>query len=367
MTKPYQRGPNSWQVRLSRTGPDGLLHKVDRFFETRAEAQAFIDITVGRIAGDEIVDKRAERATSLRALIERYRDDVTMLKEDPKGRSQELSLIRKWLGVEWVDYSVLAIEPAMLAEWRDEQIADGAAATTISNPLGLLSKIFRIAQTEWRVRVNNPVAGLARPKADPAREAFLRPEEEAILLEACGNGPWQLPWATRVALSTAMRASEIRHLNWRYIDLKNATILLPKTKNGTKRDVPLVLPGALEVFEDIVKSAERRSDGYIFGDPEKLGSEGGYTATMLTAAFADAVEHASKGDATFKSLNDDLRFHDLRHVAITRLAPYHRDALDLSKTTGHKTLTVLARYYNEHPHDRSARLRRNAGTARVLP
>lgn len=44
-------------------------------------------------------------------------------------------------------------------------------------------------------------------------------------------------------------------------------------------------------------------------------------------------------------------------VAITRLRYVHLDALDLSKTTGHKTLTVLARYDNEKPENRAAAIR----------
>jgi integrase len=180
------------------------------------------------------------------------------------------------------------------------------------------------------------------------------------LLAACEQGPPQLPWATKIALATAMRASEIRRLERRHIHLDNGFVHLPKTTNGDKRDVPPVLPGAADVMAEAMQTLPVRADGYLFGHPDKLGSEGGYTQSMLTASFADAVDRAALADDEFRNLNADFRFHDARHVATTRLAPLHRDALDLAKTTGHKTLSVLMRFYNEKPEDCAARLRQVA-------
>jgi hypothetical protein len=55
----------------------------------------------------------------------------------------------------------------------------------------------------------------------------------------------------------------------------------------------------------------------------------------------------------------------LRHVATTRLARLHKDALELSATTGHKTLNVLKKYYNPTPEERATQIRaREAALAR---
>ncbi len=42
----------------------------------------------------------------------------------------------------------------------------------------------------------------------------------------------------------------------------------------------------------------------------------------------------------------DLHFHDLRHLAITRLAK-KLPILDLARMVGHKDLRMLQIYYNE--------------------
>jgi integrase len=42
---------------------------------------------------------------------------------------------------------------------------------------------------------------------------------------------------------------------------------------------------------------------------------------------------------------DDLRFHDLRRTAITRMAEKLPNVIELSAVTGHKSLMVLKQYY----------------------
>jgi integrase len=44
---------------------------------------------------------------------------------------------------------------------------------------------------------------------------------------------------------------------------------------------------------------------------------------------------------------EDLRFHDLRHTATTRLAEKLPNVIELAAVTGHLSLQVLKRYY--HP------------------
>lgn len=84
----------------------------------------------------------------------------------------------------------------------------------------------------------------------------------------------------------------------------------------------------------------------------------------VTRAFGRAVTRARKGylheckekrqkpDARYLT---DLRFHDLRHEATSRLAeifPLH----ELTKITGHKDPRMLMRYYHPRAEDLAKRL-----------
>lgn len=69
-------------------------------------------------------------------------------------------------------------------------------------------------------------------------------------------------------------------------------------------------------------------------------------AERFDAMFGDDAAR----DALFRKARDrteiaDLRWHDLRHEATTRLAR-KLDAMDLSRVTGHRDLRSLMTYYN---------------------
>lgn len=67
----------------------------------------------------------------------------------------------------------------------------------------------------------------------------------------------------------------------------------------------------------------------------------------MKKVFVRAVERAGLGD---------LHFHDLRHEATSRLAERLDNVLELSAVTGHKTLTMLKRYYHPRAKDLARKL-----------
>ncbi len=61
---------------------------------------------------------------------------------------------------------------------------------------------------------------------------------------------------------------------------------------------------------------------------------------MLSAAIDRARIKADLGD---------WHFHDLRHMAITRLAEKLPNLIELSAVSGHRSLAMLKRYYHPDP------------------
>jgi integrase len=120
-----------------------------------------------------------------------------------------------------------------------------------------------------------------------------------------------------------MRRGELLGLRWENIDLARQTALLPDTKNGTPRTVPLSTAAV-----ELLKSLPRNISGEVF--PIKYFT--------LDAAFKRAVKRAGL---------KDFHFHDLRHTAITAMAVKLPNLIELSAVTGHKSLAMLKRYY--HP------------------
>jgi len=245
-----------------------------------------------------------------------------------------------------------SIMPAQLQEWIDARKKAGAAASTIRNAVAVLSSVFTKARTQLHLDITNPCRLVDLPRLPPPRRVTLSAGNMTALLTACREGPWYLIHCVLIAIETAMRAGEIRRIHRQYIYPTH--LHLPETKNHTARDVPLT-EEALGVVRTAVECLPSPPGGWLFGDPDKCGREGGLSESMVSNAYAAAVQRARQ----YHGMTRKITFHDLRHVAITDLAKDHQSAMELAKLTGHKTLRVLHEtYYNPTPADQAAELRR---------
>jgi integrase len=100
--------------------------------------------------------------------------------------------------------------------------------------------MFKVARTEWGLPVNDPIKGLSLPEFDTRRERRLRQGELDRLLKAaadCQDGT--VASIIVFALETAMRRGEILAMRFRDIDWREPSLLIPHTKNGHARTIPL--------------------------------------------------------------------------------------------------------------------------------
>ena len=116
-----------------------------------------------------------------------------------------------------------------------------------------------------------------------------------------------------------MRRSEILSLRWENLSDQERIASLPDTKNGSKRDVPLTLKAA-HVIANLPAHTEK-----IFPTSDC------------------AVRHA--WDRLVKRAGvQDLRFHDLRHEAVSRFFEMGLSVPEVALISGHKDYRMLARY-----------------------
>lgn len=127
-----------------------------------------------------------------------------------------------------------------------------------------------------------------------------------------------------LGLETAMRLGELLSLKWSRVNLDKGFVELQKTKNGHGRMVPLTLT-ALSVLSGL----ERDGD-VVF--PVKSGT--------LKQSWVRLVKRAGISD---------LRFHDLRHEAISRLLEKGLTIPEAASVSGHKTASMLMRYAHPDP------------------
>ena len=287
---------------------------------TKAQAEAWVKDQEGTLA--------AGGGHSLAEAVKRYRETYTARKA---SRAREEQRLDRLLGQLGADLPLAALTRDRLAQWRDDRLAV-VAPGSVRREWNLLNHILAIATREWEWIPANPLAAISRPKPPEPRSRVWTDAEVERFLVACGH-PGETVQA-RVgdcllfALETGMRAGEIVGLRQEHLFPRH--VHLPKTKNGSARDVPLT-PEAQAILAP------------FRGRPEVFG----ITGPILDALFRKARARASL---------QGIRFHDARRTALTRLAK-RLDVLELARMSGHKDLKLLLDvYYRPDINDLSDKL-----------
>ncbi|HSH85381.1 MAG TPA: site-specific integrase [Guyparkeria sp.] len=342
-----------WRAQVRRRG-----QSTSRTFDTKAEAEAWSQDIEREIRRSEYVDRSEAEQTTLKDALDRYEREVTSRK---RGASRERSRIRRWLRHELASRPLPAIRSADLAEYRDGRLDEGAAAKTVREELQLLRHMFKTAALDWGLPVSNPVEKLRLPSQSQARDRRLTEVEyRHLVASACAQDyRARVPIAEIVVLAveTAMRRGEIVALRWEHIDFTDRTAHLPHTKNGHARTIPLspVAIGALRQLVPAGTDALDELEGPVLP---------GITADGVTQAFQLARDRgrdryiescSTDGIVPDRGFLLDVRFHDLRHEATSRLARVYQPH-ELARVTGHRTLQMVMRYYHPTASELAARL-----------
>ncbi|RII83840.1 site-specific integrase [Neopusillimonas maritima] len=345
-------------------------YSLARTFDDRTDARAWVQKTEASIvSGHYRDDKRAKRIT-LGELLEKYRIHVAPAK---KGGEQE---VRKLLFLEkqsFCSIRLAELRPIHFIQYRDRRLKEVRPATT-KNDLAVLSAVINHARKEWQIYLpENPLELVKKPTVRNSRTRTLSETEVHWLRQAMAPrefshtpdgrfacqriGP-ELLWAFELSIETGMRRSELLGLRWEDVHLSQTGfcwVRIIDTKNGENRDVPLTLAA-----ESVMREAAVRRD-------KKSIKVFSMSPNALRLRWLDALERAKKLYAEHcqeaaaqpvSAVFEDLRWHDIRHSAITRLASLVPDSLELSRISGHKTLSMLRRYYNPSAADLAGRLNR---------
>ncbi len=321
-----KRGPYQWQAQVRKKGQP-LQTKT---FETRAEAEQWARLIEVEMDKGVFVSRAEAESTPLKELLERYLSEVTPLK---KGAVPETNRLRAFMRHPLAQRFVAGIRGVDIARFRDERLRKVSSAS-VKKDLVLLGHVFEVARKEWGIQVHNPVRDIKLPANGRPRDRRLQAGEEPRLLAACqeARNPWLLP-IVQLALETAMRQGELIRLHWEHIDLSRRTAHLPDTKNGEARTVPLSTT-AIRVLRALPRSLH----GQVFP---------GITTEAIKRAYIRAVRRAGI---------EDLRFHDLRHEATTRLFEKGLNIMEVATITGHKDLRMLRRYTHLKAEDLARKL-----------
>lgn len=241
-------------------------------------------------------------------IINRYVKEVSSLKRGFVNERHHLSNILK---EKFIYLPLNKITPLYFAQYRDKRLQE-VKSSTLLREFNILSHIFTVCVTEWDYEINNPLKKIKKPKANDIRERRLTEYEYNFLVK--GNYPQQsLRYLIEFAVETGMRRGEI--LNIKQEQVKGQTLLIPQTKNGHPRTIPLT-KRALYILENTELPFP-------------------YTPNALKLAW-----NRLKNKGNIKNLH----FHDLRHEAISRFFEKGLSIPEVALISGHKDVRMLFRY-----------------------
>ncbi|MFM0347663.1 site-specific integrase [Paraburkholderia sp. RL17-347-BIC-D] len=302
-------------------------HSFDKLEDATLWA-SFRERELGELMGEH---KPADAAMTLREALLRYKTEVAAHK---KSWHQEFKRIACWLRHPLADKPLRDISGADLSQHQRIRLELGRKPNTIRLELALISHLFEVARADWGLEfLSNPRKAMRRAPLGGQRDRRLRPGEFEALMAWCDRTDNPLFKTMLVlAIETAMRRGELLNLLWENVDLHQQLAYLPDTKNGTPRTVPLSSRAIASL-----RTLPSAKTGPLFSVHEN----------WITKRFTTARTECEL---------PNLRFHDLRHEAVSRLFEKGFNMMEAATVSGHKTLQMLKRYTHLDPRGLLARL-----------
>ena len=325
-----QKRASSFRVRITREGKSTL----SATFITRLEALQWAKDTEAQIRLGLYQEtslatpalQATDRSTFMKAAIH-YMNTHSIHKKIVRSEIYRLQILIN----RWGDLPIEQVDKTAILGLRDDLLSLGRSGDTINHYFNTLSKLFQMLNDEWDLQIPNPIKGIKRMPPSQGRSKRVNGSIEELLLHSCEvlSTPI-LRSIIQFAIQTGMRRGELMGLNWADIDLTNRKAYLHTSKNGEPRQVPLTQK-SIAVLQALTKD----NSGKVF--PMTLES--------LRNQFERARAYAKPlWKDVGKNPFEDLRFHDLRHEALSRLSDAGLNVIELSHISGHKTLGMLKRY-----------------------
>jgi len=343
------RGALQWRALVRRKS----FPPYSRTFELQREAQAWAREVETAISRRDLAEVRRLTGTgeelggSVADLVDRFVRDLLPKRSQRRSEAPRLERIKAALG----KLTLSMLTPQDVARWRDRRLAEGASAGTVRHDLNTLSMLLGHAISEWGIEAaRNVVRDVVKPSLPRGRDRRVPPLELEYLLKAARYAPPDRPDEVpargmapliTLAVETSCRLGELINLEWKHVDLKARTAHLPKTKNGHARTVALssAALGALKELKRV-----QRLDGRVF-DWTRSDSVSHPWARCVKRAKALYVEGcASKRKKPEAGFLKNIRFHDLRHEAISLLFEKGLGIMEVALMSGHRSPAMLQRY-----------------------
>jgi integrase len=321
----FRKRADSWQVQIRRGG----YPSVTKTFRSKAAASQWAHEQERNADLNGISASPPDKKLCLYDLLVKYDSEVVIRKRGAKQERYKIDILKRSC---LASLTLPKLTSATIATYRDDRLKS-VSSGTVRRELAILHHCLEIARREWGVPFSrNPVDEVQLPKPGTPRDRRLSEEDVARLYNALERArAWYLRPMIELAIETGMRRGEIISLRRANIDFSLHLAWLPVTKNGRDRHVPLS-PRATEILSS-------------------LPNQGDEFFPISFTAFRQAWDRLIK-----RAGISNLRFHDLRHEAISRFFELGLSIPEVALISGHRDFKMLFRYTHLRPADVAKKL-----------
>lgn len=336
--RPRKNGPSTWQCTIRRKGAPTIV----RSFESRERAERFGEKIEARLRKQlaTIAPKQAKAAPSLEneSLVKIIGDFLSSGEAARRHKGSGPTVLRNVGGATVGDVTRRWVKE-YIRKMREKRSMRGQPFTyeTIVHHLAIIRQAIRARADQLDMpHPPFPFSERSLPRGwKNKRDRRLEWEEQVALYsrlrQLSTDAKPHYVALVRLALETGARLQELVFAEWGEFDMERRLWTIPAqhTKSKCKRFVPLSRKALLQLK---VLNARRSPNSnrvlWLLRQP-----------STVSTMFARFVKEAGI---------TNLRFHDLRHEAISRMVLHKRklSPYEIMRIVGHGSLDMLNRYAN---------------------
>lgn len=252
---------------------------------------------------------------------------LDFIKETKSYASVEMCM-RVHIVPKWGKTRLTDMNSRSMAQWLGEKRASGLSPASVEKLRVIIGRSF-VLGASWDIpgTERNPTRGIPRTPLNNGRERFLSAEEAGRLREAvaASQNP-QLQHIVGLLLLTGARLRELLDARWENVDVKRRSWLIPTSKTGKPRHVPLST-AALAIIEQLPRF---KDCPWLVPNPETC-----LPFVSIKHGWQRAIREARL---------PGLRLHDLRHSAASFMVNSGVDLFAVGKVLGHASYQSTQRY-----------------------